>query len=87
MTTQAKAQKLQAAAVKANDVLIWTICKHPSDYPDQFTARPHSVRMQCHCAFVLSGDTLDEVRDLLPTGLYQLHIQPGDDPVIAEIWL
>jgi hypothetical protein len=82
------------------DVLnIWTVYKHPRDYPDQYVARrfevggaPTDVRL-LHAAApsptndMFVADTLREVRALLPPGLFRMPRQESDDPVIVEVWL
>lgn len=35
----------------------------------------------------LTADTLDEIRSLLPPGLYRMNRNPGDAPEIVETWL
>lgn len=68
---------------------IWTIYERPHDYPDQCVARrcevsAGGVRMT-NDMFV--ADTVDELRMLLPPGLFCLSRDPKDDPVIVEVWL
>lgn len=72
-----------------NDLSVWTVTENPSDHPGKFVARRHVVGRgevrptdDHHIA-----DTLAEVRDMLPAGLYPLPRQPGDDPVIVESWI
>jgi hypothetical protein len=33
------------------------------------------------------GNTIEEARRSIPPDLYNLGRQPGDDPVIAEVWI
>lgn len=87
MMTRAAAEHVQAAALAAGDLLIWTICRNPKDYPDQFSARPHSTRAGAPIDFVLAAPTLDGVRDLLPDGLTWMGRVADDDPVIVESWV
>jgi hypothetical protein len=81
------ATEWQAAAIAAGDLLIWTVCKSPSDYPGLFTARPHSTRANAPCDFVLTAESLQEIRDMLPPGVAPLLQWVGDDPVILETWV
>lgn len=85
--TREAACRWQSNALKAGDLLVWTICKHPKDMPDMFTARPHSTRARAPCDFVLRHPTLDGVRELLPPGLTYMKRDPSDDPVIVETWI
>jgi hypothetical protein len=64
---------------------IWTIYRHPSDYPGQYVARRYAVDEPT--SDVLTGKTLTEVRAKLPRGLFCIQRHPGDDPVIVECWL
>jgi hypothetical protein len=68
-----------------NGLFIWTIYDHPSDFPDKFVARCFHYDKPTE-AFLLA-DTLDEIRRLIPQGLYRLDRQPNDDPVIVETWI
>lgn len=77
----------QSEAIEAGDILIWTVCMHPSDAPEMFTARPHSIKANAPCEFVLHHLTLGGVRQLLPPGLTYLPRDPDDDPVIVECWM
>jgi hypothetical protein len=68
---------------------MWTVYRHPRDYPTKFVARmslaTHPEPTPTNDMFV--ADSLDEVRALLPPGLYCLERLPEDDPVIVEVWL
>lgn len=85
--TRDEACRLQSEAIEVGDLLVWTICKHPKDAPGMFTARPHSIKANAPCEFVLRHLTLSDVRQLLPPGLTYLPRDPDDDPVIAECWM
>ena len=37
--------------------------------------------------FVMTHDTLDELRDMLPVGLTAMSRHPADLPEIEEVWL
>jgi hypothetical protein len=68
---------------------LWTVYRHPRDYPDKFVARmslatsPEPTRTN----EMFVADSLDEVRALLPPGLHCLQHLTEDDPVIIEIWV
>jgi len=70
---------------------MWTIYDHPKDYPDHFVARKWLIgskrtRPEATDELIVRS-TLNEVRSLLPPGLYCLARNEGDDPVIVETWL
>lgn len=68
---------------------MWTVYDHPLDYPDYFVARKSVVgaSMTTLTHEMLTADTLDELRALLPPGLYRVHRFVQDDPKIMEVWL
>lgn len=68
----------------------WTIYSNPRDYPGQFVARrwfvpTGGVVMASNDMFV--GDSLNELRELLPPGLVNIGRMPGDEPQIVEVWI
>jgi hypothetical protein len=70
---------------------LWTVCAHPSDYPDHFTARKSVICPDG--ATVMTGDvtladTLEEIRDAMELrGLCRIVRDLEDDAVIVEVWL
>lgn len=68
---------------------LWTIYDHPSDFPDRFIARLSLVSRAGIVATrqTISATSLEELRSKLPPGLYRINRDPGDDPVIVEVWL
>lgn len=65
--------------------ILWTIYKHPSDYPDKYVARKFILDKPT--SEILIGDTLEEIRKMLPLGLTRFDRNPEDDPVIVETWI
>jgi hypothetical protein len=75
--------------MSADTLTIWTIFKHPRDFPGKWVLRgfdvgngvpePHS---EC-----VTAESLDEVYEKLPPGLARLPRHPDDDPVIYESWV
>lgn len=67
----------------------WTIYDRPIDYPASYVARKwvaiHGTVVPTTEMFV--GDSVDEVRALLPPGLIQFPRHPSDDAKIVECWL
>lgn len=69
---------------------MWTVTDHPKDYPNDFVARKQLIGPGGVMAWtreIITGKTLAELRTKLPPGLHCLGRQPGDDPVIVEVWL
>ncbi|TAZ20728.1 hypothetical protein ELH77_19170 [Rhizobium ruizarguesonis] len=69
---------------------IWTICERPSDFPDSFTARCHSVTSAGSepTGLLLVADDIETLRkEMIRRGLTCISREPGDDPVIVESWL
>jgi len=68
---------------------MWIVYDRPLDYPESFVARKTVVGVSAvtisHEMF--TADTLDELRALLPPGLYRIHRFEQDDPKIVEVWL
>lgn len=68
---------------------VWVIYDHPSDYPEGFIVRAHTV---VESASVVSKCTikapLDDLRRLLmAAGLARIARDPSDDAKIVESWL
>jgi hypothetical protein len=63
---------------------IWTIYKHPRDYPEHYVARLWLWGDPTER--VLTAETLEEIRTLIPRGLVRLNRMPDDDPAIVETW-
>jgi hypothetical protein len=71
-----------------NTLSIWTIRYNPSDFPGKFTARRHWILpTSIATQEVFIGETLEEIRKMLPKGLYRIPRSPEDDPVIIESWI
>lgn len=67
---------------------MWTVYKHPKDYPDKYVARKARIAKNIeHTNDMFVADDLQEIRALLPSGLHCIPRYPHDDPVIVEVWL
>lgn len=64
---------------------LWTIYKHPSDYPNEFVARKFILDKPT--SEIKTSDTIETLRLLLPMGLTRVERNDGDDPVIVETWM
>ena len=68
-----------------NAVEIWTVYERPLDYPQGYIARRWLNDVST--TDVVTGASLDEVRDKLPPGLHLIPRHPKDDACIVETWL
>ena len=85
---QSKSELKRQAVQRGVKILLtrecWAIYDHPSDFPDHWVVRrwvsgvPDAVGR--------GYLTLDAARASLPEGLENLGTEPGEDPVIAEVW-
>jgi hypothetical protein len=70
---------------------MWTVYKHPRDYPDKFVARRFDVDGDGPkpSASIIIAPDLDQLRDILERDLHLVCLSrnEGDDPVIVETWL
>lgn len=68
---------------------MWIIYDHPADYPDGWVVRRRVVKAGSDVPDkdAQYAPTLEEARKLLPQRLTNIGRQPGDDPVIAEVWI
>ena len=64
---------------------LWTIYKHPEDYPDKFVARKFILDKPTED--ILIGNSLQEVRNMLPKGFTRFERNPNDVLSIVETWL
>jgi hypothetical protein len=74
-----------------DDLSIWTLYDHPSDFPDHFVARRWSVRYDAPTKDFLIAPTLDALREMVqsvtPYLLERFEREPHDDARIVETWL
>jgi hypothetical protein len=70
-------------------MILWTIYKHPRDFPDKFVARPYfsGPGWTTALSYKKLANTLKEIRAMLPPGLHRMERQREDDPVIVETWI
>jgi len=68
---------------------IWVIYKPVTrEYPGLWVTRMHVVLPELRrTRFVMSHDTLEGLRGLLPPGLVMAVADPNDPPEIQETWL
>lgn len=69
---------------------MWTVYDHPSDYPNNYVARQVLIwkdGSQTSPQFMIGPDLKMIREQLMMMGLTCIGRQPGDDPVIVEVWL
>ena len=69
---------------------MWTIYKHPKDYPKSYVARLFEVDADGPrpTGSIVVAATLDRLQyEMEEMGLVKLMRSPEDDPVIVETWL
>lgn len=66
------------------ELAIWTVYNNPKDFPDLYVARKWINDKPTQ--EVLTADSLEGLRDLLPAGLVCMDSHSNDDPVIVETW-
>jgi len=85
--TPEEAQRFQDSCVAERQLVIWTVTTGTTDYPGRYAARPGLPQISVNgLRSVLLADTLEELREMLPRGLYRQDRQPGDYAVIVETW-
>jgi hypothetical protein len=70
---------------------MWTVYKHPKDYPNSYVARLFEVDANGArpTPSIIVAPDLERLRDTLQfdMDLVKLMRSPEDDPVIVETWL
>jgi hypothetical protein len=71
---------------------MWTVYKHPTDYPDKYVARRFEVDASGPraTASVIIMDDLTALRETLCFEMYLTRFTPrseNDDPKIVETWI
>ncbi len=71
-------------------LIMWTIYKHPSDFPHLYVARPWDGRsgMPAKDLNVIFSPSLKPLQDIMMNKqLSKISRNLDDDPVIVESWL
>ena len=76
---------MRATNTYHDDDSIWVIYEGPQQFPDQYVARRmHLCRPTTD---VIVGDTINDVRNQLPAGLYRMPRCERDEPQVRESWI
>lgn len=68
-------------------VFLWVIYSNTLDYPGQTLARVWDFKYQCPTRRVVFADIGKLRSDFEKRGFLNLGRDPGDDPVIQEVWV
>lgn len=68
-----------------SNLFIWVIYFNTKDYPQKYVTR--KFLNETPTTEVFTENTLDEIRERIPVGLFRLDRHPQDDPVIVETWI
>jgi len=68
-----------------HDLPIITVYYNPTDYPDKYIARLFLTDKLTN--LIVMGDTLEEIRKVIPSHMTRLAPTKRDHPVIVEVWL
>jgi hypothetical protein len=95
-----EAMMIQSQTNQQGILLMWSVSHGTSDLGDGYAARPFLVNPAGTSAphlhlpagtFALRvhliADTLDALREQLPSCLVRIDRAAGDDPTIVEVWL
>ena len=92
LARQLRDRDLRAVGETVTPLVMWTVYKHPNDYPGEYVARKFVIAEDSYrCSKEsISSRSLREVRNVLRSlypGLIQLNRPPADEPHIVEVWL
>ena len=77
-------------ATEAGCFTVWTVYRHPNDYPDYWVMRAHEIFPSggtCPYSFCFVANTLEAIRAKLPPCTWRIGREPKDDPAIYESWI
>lgn len=77
------------AAKSSVEMSMWVIYARPRDYPTQYVFRLWEMRDMKMIATdqMALADSLKDIREMLPPGLFRLSRFINDDPCMVEVWL
>lgn len=81
----------ESLAAPTGVLKMWVIYWNPIEYPGKAVARRWIAGPKIPVidpdSKPLIGRTVEELRGLMPVGLYRMERSPGDDPSIVEVWM
>jgi hypothetical protein len=77
-----------AISTTAPGLTLWAIYRSPADYPDKWVLRQWTIEDgQLRAGEVDMGDSLEEIRVLLPTHARIIAREPDDAQCMIETWI
>jgi hypothetical protein len=72
-----------------DQLTIWTIYRHPADYPTKWVLRTSTMRrgVVVPTGEVVTADSLEAIRAHMPEGCVRFARDPTDDPTAFESWV
>ena len=67
------------------DTSMWIVFEEPPAFPNQYVARLY--RSYVDTGEYVVGNTLNDVRAKLPSGLMRMERSSQDDPLVRETWI
>ena len=67
------------------DTSMWIVFEEPPAFPNQYVARLY--RSYVDTGEYVVGNTLNDVRAKLPSGLMRMERSSQDDPLVRESWI
>ena len=75
----------QSSSGDDDDTSMWIVFEEPPAFPNQYVARLY--RSYVATGEYVVGNTLNEVRAKLPSGLMRMERSSQDDPLVRESWI
>ena len=66
-------------------MILWTIYKHPRDFPKDYVARQFINDEPTQITFV--ADSYEKIIRKIPPGMIRMPRSPFDSPPIVETWI
>jgi hypothetical protein len=87
MNTNSRVTGWEAEYGDLRGLEIWTVYRHPEDYPDDYIARLWYGKVPTNK--IIQAKTLEDLRALIVRmpGMVCLKASRGDDPIIVETWI
>lgn len=81
--------RLHHDTVRRGALPMWVVTSSPTDAPGLYVARLNmsSAHGAGPTIFAASAPSLEQLRAVLPPGLFRFDRDATDDPVIVETWL